>query len=388
MSLHDHVPTPVPADQLWYRHPAADFLDALPLGNGRLGAMTHGGIATERIDLNADTLWSGGPGPRDRAGAAEHLSAVRAAVLRDRDHARADALAAAHLQGPDTEAYQPLATLLLAFPPTEADQVAYYRRELDLDQALHTVSYTADGVAYRRESFVSAPAGVLAIRLTTDAPGSLSFRAGFTTPHPDAQLSVEPDGVLAVRGRAPSHLTRRQVHPADYRADRGTGFAAALRVHTVGGQVGADGDGLAVTGADEAVVLVAVGTGYRGWREQPDGPQAALAEARRWLAGAGGQDYEKLRAEHLADHRRLFGAAALRLHGPAAAADRPTGERLAAANAGAPDPGLAALLFAYGRYLLIASSRPGTQPANLQGIWNTEVAPPWIPTGRPTSTSR
>jgi len=377
VSLNHHATVPVPAGRLWYRDPADGFLDALPLGNGRLGAMTHGGVRTERIDLNADTLWSGGPGPRDRAGAAEYLPAVRAAVLRDRDPARADAIAAAHLQGPDTEAYQPLATLLLAFPTTEADHVVDYRRELDLDQGLHTVSYRVGGVAYRRESFVSAPAGVLAVRLTTDTPGSLSFRAGFGTPHRDAQRSVAPDGVLSVRGRAPAHLTGGQEDPADYRPDRGTGFAAALRVHTVGGHVTADGDEVAVTGADEAVLLVAVGTGYLGWREQPDGPYAALAEARRWLDGAGRQDYERLRAEHVADHRRLFGAAALRLHGPAAAADRPTGERLAAANAGAPDPGLVALLFAYGRYLLIASSRPGTQPANLQGIWNTEVAPPW-----------
>lgn len=366
------------ADLLWYRRPADDFLAALPLGNGRLGAMTYGGVHTERIELNADTLWSGGPGPRDRAGAAGHLPALRAAVLRDGDYARADATAAAHLQGPDTEAYQPLAALLLTSPPGSASEVADYRRELDLDQGVHTVSFTAAGVRYRRESFVSAPAGVLALRLTADTPGALSFRVSLSTPHPEARSTVEPDGGgLAIQGRAPVHLPSGPEESATYRADEGTGFASALRVRTVNGQVTAGADTIDVTDADEAVLLVSVGTGYRGWRQRPDGAEAALTEARRWLDDAEGQDFEKLRAAHLADHQRLFRTAALRLHGPAAASELPTDERLAAANAGAEDPGLAALLFAYGRYLLLASSRPGTQPANLQGIWNNDVTPPW-----------
>ena len=360
-------------DRLWYRRPADAFLEALPLGNGRLGALVHGGVHSERIELNADTLWSGGPGPRDRAGAADHLPALREAVLRDRDYARADAIAAAHHQGPDTEAYQPLAALLLTFPGP--GDVSDYRRVLDLDLAVHTVSFTAGGARYRRESFVSAPAGVLAVRLTADTPGALSFRAGFTTPHPGAQVTTGPDGAgLAIHGRVPVHVAWGEV---TYQAEAGTGFAAELRVRAVNGRVTADADGIEVTGADEAVILAAVGTGYRGWQTQPEGPEAALAEARRWLDEAEGQEFDKLRAAHLADHRRLFGAAGLRLHGPAEADELPTDERIAAANDGADDPGLAALLFAYGRYLLIASSRPGTQPAHLQGIWNNEVTPPW-----------
>ncbi|MFI8455427.1 glycosyl hydrolase family 95 catalytic domain-containing protein [Kitasatospora sp. NPDC085464] len=365
-------------DPLWYRRAADDFLAALPLGNGRLGAMTYGGVHTERIELNADTLWSGGPGPRDRAGAADHLPALRAAVLRDRDHAGAHALATAHFLGPDAEAYQPLATLLLAFPSCGEHDAVDYRRELDLDEAVHTVSFTAGGVRYRRESFVSAPAGVLAVRLTAEAPGALAFRASLTTPHPAADPVADPGtGELSVHGRAPASASPRHGEDPVHRDDEGTGFAAAARVRTVNGSTRAVDGGIEVTGADEAVLLVAVGTGYRHWRQRPEGPGAALAEARRWLDGTGGQDYDELRAAHVADHRRLFGAAALRLHGPAEAAHRPTDERLAAANAGAEDPGLTAQLFAYGRYLLIASSRSGTQPANLQGIWNNDVKPPW-----------
>lgn len=363
-------------DQLWYRTPADGFLHALPLGNGRLGALMYAGVHTERIELNADTLWSGGPGPRDRAGAAKHLPALRAAVLGERDHARADAIAADHLQGPDTEAYQPLATLLLTFPQQTADEAADYRRVLDLDQAVHTVSFTAGGVRYRREGFVSAPAGVLAVRLSADTPGALSFRASFTTPHHGATLADDANG-LAIHGRAPVRLPSGHETSATYRADGGTGFAAALRVRTVSGQVTVGEHAIEVTAADEAVLLVAVGTGFRGWQRQPEGADAALAGARRWLDEADGQDFHQLREAHTADHQRLFGASGLRLHGPAHSEDRPTDERLAAANAGTADPALAALLFAYGRYLLIASSRPGSQPANLQGIWNNEVTPPW-----------
>ncbi|MFD7906517.1 glycoside hydrolase N-terminal domain-containing protein [Kitasatospora sp. NPDC059747] len=369
-------------DPLWYRRPADGLLEALPLGNGRLGAMTYGGVRTERIELNADTLWSGGPGPRDRAGAADHLPALREAV-RDRDHAGAHAIATAHFQGPDTEAYQPLGTLLLTFPSLGEDgeygedDAADYRRALDLDEAVHTVSFTAGGVRYRRESFVSAPAGVLAVRLSADAPGALTFRTSLTTPHPATATSADA-AALSVHGRAPasvaSWLGRTDTV---YRDDEGSGFAAEIRVRTVNGSTRAADGGIEVTGADEAVLLISVGTGYHDWRQRPDGPEAALAEARKWLDDAGGQDFHTLRAAHVADHRRLFAAASLRLPGAGPAAELPTDERLAAANAGTADPGLAAQLFAYGRYLLIASSRPGTQPANLQGIWNTFVTPPW-----------
>ncbi|MEU4114189.1 glycoside hydrolase family 95 protein [Kitasatospora sp. NPDC028055] len=375
--MHPHR---TPTDPLWYRRPAEGFLEALPLGNGRLGAMTYGGVHTERIELNADTLWSGGPGPRDRAGAAAHLPALREAVLRERDHAAAHAIAAAHFGGPRTEAYQPLATLRLTFPSHGEGEAADYRRALDLDRAVHTVSYTAGGVRHRRESFVSAPAGVLVLRLGADTPGALSFRADLATPHPAAAPSAEPrTATVSVHGRAPVSVVSWAGGETAYREDEGTGFAAVVQVRTVGGSRTATDGGIEVTGADEAVLLVAVGTGYRGWQRRPDGPGTALAEARRRLDEAGGQGYDQLRDAHTADHGRLFGAAGLRLHdsASAAAAELPTDERLATADKDHPDAGLAALLFAYGRYLLIASSRPGTQPANLQGIWNNDITPPW-----------
>lgn len=372
----DHRP---PADRLWYRTPATRFLEALPLGNGRLGALLYGagerGRTGETVHLNADTLWSGGPGSRDRAGAADHLPALRTAVLADRDHAAAEALAE-RMQGPYSQAYQPLATLHLTCG--DDSRVEDYVRALDLDTAVHRVSYRTGGTEIVRESFVSAPAGLLVTRVTAGERGRVDLTARLTTPHPDARHSGDEAGAL-VSGRAPAHLSFGADDPALYAADEGTGFAARLRVIATGGRVTRTDGTVSVDGADEVLLLLAAETGYRGHTTPPAGPdEGPVDEVRRRLDAAAGLPYEKLLAAHVADHRRLYRRAALRLTGEdRSAPELPTDERLAAARAGEDAPGLAALLFAYGRYLLIASSRPGTQPANLQGIWNTEVAPPW-----------
>ncbi|MGW0767169.1 glycoside hydrolase family 95 protein [Streptomyces sp. NPDC002676] len=372
----DRVPAP---DRLWYRRPAASFLEALPLGNGRVGAMLYGagdqGRAGETVHLNADTLWSGGPGPRDRAGAADHLEPLRAAVLADRDYAAAEALAE-RMQGPYTEAYQPLATLRLTFGGPQ--QAVDYVRSLDLDTAVHRVSYRAGEAEYLRESFLSAPAGVLVTRITATPGGRIDLAARLGTPHPNARHTGGP-GLSVVSGRAPSHIAFGADDLVHYSDGEGMGFAAGLLVVATGGRVERADDTVTVDGADEVLLLVAAETGYRGHTEPPVGPDdGPVAAVRRLLDAAAGRPYERLLAEHVADHQRLYRRAALRLgdDGPAGR-DLPTDERLASVRAGQDDPGLAALLFAYGRYLLIASSRPGTQPANLQGIWNTEVAPPW-----------
>ncbi|MFG3022464.1 glycoside hydrolase N-terminal domain-containing protein [Streptomyces sp. NPDC048254] len=358
---------------LWYRQPAENFLAALPLGNGSLGAMVPGRVVRERIDLNADTLWSGGPGDHNDYGAAEHLPALREAVLRDRDHVRAEELAT-RMQGPFTQAYQPLGALL--FDLDHGDEVTGYRRELDLAESIGKVAYTVDGVRHTRELFVSAVAGVLAVRLSCDRPAALSFTARLHSAHPGSA----PGSVIT--GRAPAHVQFEATGPAavTYSPDAGTGFAAALQVQTDrDGTVERASDGsLRVTGATTATLLVAATTGYQGWNRAPLGPESGLgSEVVRQLETACALPYERLRAEHTADHRALQGRTDLHLDHDPARDDLPTDERLAAVRAGTDDPGLTALHFAYGRYLLIASSRPGSQPANLQGIWNTTVQPPW-----------
>ncbi|WP_086829303.1 glycoside hydrolase N-terminal domain-containing protein [Streptomyces sp. NRRL B-24572] len=377
--LLDRAPGP---DLLWYRRPATSFLEALPLGNGRLGALMYGGGAgaeagargtAETIDLNADTLWSGGPGNRDRVGAADHLPALRAAVLADGDLARAETLATL-MQGPFTEAYQPLGTLRLAFGDGRTDD---YVRSLDLDAAVHRVTYRTEGDDILRESFVSAPAGVLVTRVTSASPGRISLTAHLGSPHPGTRVDTEAER-LVLSGRAPAHMEFDAAEPAHYHPDAGMGFAAGLRVLATGGLLeGAEG-AVTVTGADELVLLVAVATGYRGHTRTPAGPEdGPVDEVARLLDAAAERPYEQLLSEHLADHRRLFRGTALRLGDGSRSEALPTDQRIAAVREGREDPALAGLLFAYGRYLLIASSRPGTQPANLQGIWNNQVAPPW-----------
>ena len=373
--------------RLWYRAPADTPLAALSLGNGRLGATVYGGVSDETVELNADTLWSGGPGPRDRRGAADHLPALRDAVLRDGDYAEADRLAR-EMFAPFTEAYQPLATLHLDFagrdgngldaadPDVAVPDVPVptdYRRALDLDTALHTVEFTADGVRFTRETFVSAPAGVLVLRLTADTPAALSGAVRLTTPHPGAVVAPTGDGLL-ISGRAAADVFEGVVH----RPDAGTGFAAGVQVRATGGAVTPGPDAIRISGADEVLLLVAVATGFRDWRTDPLGPDQPRAEVTARLAAVRERDHAELRADHVADHQRLFRATELRLDGtPDEVRALPTDQRLAAVRDGGTDPDLAALLFGYGRYLLIASSRPGTQPANLQGIWNRELTPPW-----------
>ncbi|WP_377268676.1 glycoside hydrolase N-terminal domain-containing protein [Peterkaempfera sp. SMS 1(5)a] len=364
--------------RLWYRQPARTFNEALPLGNGRLGAMLHGGRPDtgrpgERIDLNADTLWSGMPGPRNRAGGAAHLPEVRTAVLEERDYARADELSVRHLQGPFGEAYQPAATLHLEC----GGEAGAYERSLDLDTAVHRVAYTTGGGRLLHETFVSAPAGVLVSHVTSTAPEGVSFTAWLTTPHPGENHSAE-GSVLTVSGRAPAHFAFGEDPLLHYRPDAGTGFAAGLRITASGGVVERTPTSVTVRGAREVTLLVAVETGYRGHHEPPVGPdEGPLDEVVRVLDTAAAEPYERLRAAHVAEHRRYFRTASLRLGGDGEQVDVPTDARLDALRAGAQDPGLSALQFAYGRYLLIAASRPGTQPANLQGIWNAETTPAW-----------
>lgn len=351
---------------LWYRAPAADFLAALPLGNGSTGAMLYGQPDVETIELNHDTLWAGGPGDRNDYTAADRLPALRRAVLDDRDHPRAERIAET-MQGPDTQPYQPLGTLSVSCPTT--DEPSDYRRRLDLATAVHTSTFSSDGVRLTRSSFVSAPAGVLVHGITADRAGAVNLSVRLHTPHP-----ARRQGELLL-GRAPVDTTGADgIHYAD---DAGMGFGIGLRVLAEGGTVRRHPDGtVTVTGADAVTLLVATATGFQDWRTAPTGPDAALGDRiTATLAAAEATGPGELRSAHLADHARLFDRAGLNLS--SAPSPLPTDERLHALRAGADDPGLVALYFSYGRYLTIAGSRPGSQPMNLQGIWNRELRPPW-----------
>ncbi len=356
---------------LWYNAPSRRWTDALPLGNGRLGAMVFGGVSSERLQLNEDTLWSGFPGIWNNPGAQQHLAEVRRLVLEAGDHPAADRLCAA-MQGPYNQSYQPLADLRLEFSGLAAP--AGYRRDLDLDTAIASVSFSA----HRRESFVSAPDQVIVTRITAPA-ATLDFTIAIDSPVRSAS-TVEGRDTLVLRGKAPSHVDPnyfRTPNPVRYDDAEGKGmrFEARLKVLLEGGAVNPDGNRLRVQAASSAIILIAAATGFRGFDRVPDlSVEAVSAAAAKHLDAAARQSYAALKARHIASHQRLFRRVVLDLGKPLSSL--PTGERLKAFK-DQPDPSLLALYFQYGRYLLIASSRPGSQPANLQGIWNESVRPPW-----------
>ena len=345
---------PPPALRLWYRRPAPQWDHALPLGNGRLGAMVFGGVRGERLQLNEDSLWLGGPRETDNPEALAHLPEVRRLLFAGRPR-EAEALAEKKLMGRPNrlESYQTLGDLRLSFDHDDEGEAEDYVLALDLDAATATVSYRLAGVRYTREAFVSAPDQVLVVRLAADRAGAISTSAVLDRPQ-DA-VTVTSEGRLDMAGRLGS---------------RGLAFQASVRVLPEGGGADVFPERVSVEAADAVTLVLAAATSYHG------GDPRALVE--RQLAAAVTKGYERLRADHVADHRRLFRRVDLRLGGeePALAAS-PTDQRLERVKRGERDRGLDALYFQYGRYLLIASSRPGDLPANLQGLWNDSLHAPW-----------
>ncbi len=364
--------------KLWYREPAAIWTDALPVGNGRLGAMVFGGVPADRLPLNEDTLWSGSPTPWDNPEAKQYLPIVRRLVMDEAKYNEADAVCR-KMQGPFNQSYQPAANLTLTFQ--NADSFTDCSRDLDLDTAIAHVAYKASGHFFTREVFSSAPDQVIAIRLTSSQPSTLNLTADLDSPLYFTTETLAA-GTLRLSGKAPSHVDPNYFRSADpIRYDRAEGkgmrFECWLRVIPEGGTVRPDGGAMRVESAHAATLLIAIGTGFRGFDAMPDLPAEVMAAAcRKRLEAAAAKTYAKLRADHIADHRRLFRRVSLHLGGSTGSA-LSTRERLKAFQSKPHDPGLLALYFQYGRYLLIASSRPGTQPANLQGIWNDQVRPPW-----------
>ena len=369
--------------ELWYERPARNWVEALPLGNGRLGVMVHGRTDTEVLSLNEDTLWSGFPRDLNPKGKQETFREFRRLSLEGRNR-EAQALYEAEITSGWGESYLPLGDLTLSFP--HAGAISDYRRNLDLSTATSTVCYRADGVGYLREIFVSAPDGVLVVRLSADAPGRLSFALGMES-QLRSTVSVEATAsgtFLRLQGEAPSHVEPNYSADLDepvvysaLEAERGMEFVGLAKVVLKGGRVTSADGRLQVEGADTVLLLFDAHTGFDGFAALPRLPAATLeADCRRALAAAEAKGFDVLRADHVADYRALFDRVRLDL-GTSDAEGLPTDRRLARNVESSDDPGLKALLFQYGRYLLIASSREGTQPANLQGIWNRELRAPW-----------
>jgi len=374
--INSSIPATFAPNTLWYDRPANTWTEALPLGNGRIGTMVFGGVLRERLQFNEESLWSGYPRDHSNPSALDYLPQVRQAVFAG-DFALADRLAR-KMQGPYTQSYLPFGDVLLEFEHTSDPQ--HYRRWLDLDTATHTVAYRLGDVEFTRQAFLSFPANLLVLRLACSHPGGLTFRARLES---QLQSSIQTqDGTLGAHlllaGQAPQQNDPNYLHsekPIEY-GSQGMFFAARLAVCIQGGSLEVAGDTLQITAADQAWLFLSAATSFNGPDCSPAtagrDPQALTAQA---LAAAWDRTFDDLWQEHLAEYQALFRRVTFKL-GAAVPPNLPTDQRLAACQSW-PDESLVELLFQYGRYLLIASSRPHTLPANLQGIWNDQLQPPW-----------
>ena len=343
---------------LWYAQPAVKWTEALPIGNGRMGAMVFGGVFDERIQFNEDTLWTGQPHDYANADARQKLPEIRQ-LLEEGKNKEAGQLAKTNFLGSPSrqKAYQPFGDLHLHF--AGQGEVANYRRELDLNSAIARVSYSVGDVNFKREAFASYPDNVIVLRITADKPGQINFSLRMDSPHTNSQTRVLSSRELLLMGNMQTG---------------GLNFASRVAVLPDGGQVLSQDNELMVTNANSATLLLVAATSFKNFEDISADPEKRCDAAVKLIAKHG---YEDLLARHLDDYQNLFQRVKLNLG--ADNSGLPTDERLKRVKVSGltNDPSLAALYFEYGRYLLVSSSRVGGQPANLQGVWNDLLDPPW-----------
>lgn len=360
--------------KLWYTAPATEWTDALPIGNGRLGAMVYGGVDKEHLQLNEETLWSGGPHSYDNPEAYQHLSQVRE-FLKQEKYIEAEAAAEKMLGVPKYQmAYQPLGDLFLTFP--EGQKSSNYRRELDLQNAISKVTYTVDDARFVRKIFASQPDQTIVVQLESDKSEQINFDLSLTSPHPSETKSLDGNillmtGQVAPRKGGEGSGARRLIGPWE---KEGTKFAAQAKVSADGGEVVAAGNKVSVKNADAVTIVYVAATSFENYNDASGDP---LAKVNDYLARVEKKTFQQLYERHTKDYSKLFDRVSIDLGSNESNDTIPTDERLRSVKEGGSDPLLAEQLFQYGRYLMIAGSRPGTQPLNLQGIWNSEINPPW-----------
>lgn len=347
--------------KLWYNAPATVWEEALPIGNGRIGAMVYGNPLQEVYQLNEESIWSGYPQDWNNPKAANALPQVREAVDRG-DYAKASELWKANAQGPYTARYLPMANLMLD-QLTRGEARNLYR-ELNISNALSTVTYEADGVKYRRTSFISYPDQVMVIKIAADRPQAVSLHIRLNSL---LRYTVQTKGekTLILNGKAPAYVANRDYDPHQvvYDDKRGTQFKVQVELLPDGGHCEANDSALTVRNANEVVLLLSAVTDFGN-------KKMTLKKCKR--------PYQELLQRHTDDHQQLFNRLQLSLGTENLQKEAlPTNERLKSFEQDPTDNGLTELYYQYGRYLLIASSRPDGLPANLQGIWNRHVQPPW-----------
>lgn len=372
---------------LWYKKPATQWVEALPVGNGHIGAMVFGGVEEELLQLNESTLYSGGPVKKNiNPEAFGYLAQVRDALLKEEDYSKANELTK-HLQGLYTESYLPLGDISIRQDFGGATPSGYYRG-LDIQQAIATTRFSVNGIAYTREIFTSAPGNIMVVKITSDAKAALTFTVSAKS---QLRYSLAANGAteLIVNGKAPAHVDPSYYNPAgkehvvyeDVSGCNGMRFQYRIKAVAKDGTVTTDTSGIHVKKATEVILYIAAATSFNGFDKCPDAQgkdEKALAAAS--VANAVAKPYATLLKAHIADYQHYFNRVSFNIK-DTAANSRDTSmsslDRLRAYTDGAYDPFMETLYFQFGRYLLISASRPGGPPANLQGIWNKELRAPW-----------
>ncbi|MFY7900793.1 MAG: glycosyl hydrolase family 95 catalytic domain-containing protein [Chitinophagaceae bacterium] len=362
--------------RLWYKQPAVVWEEALPLGNAKTGAMVFGGVKTERIQLNDNTLWSGYPSSGNNVNAPKVLPEVRKAIF-EGDYSKASELWK-QMQGPYSARYLPMGDVHIQHHFTDST-TSTYERSLDLNNAIATVQYTINNIQYKRETFTSYPNKVMVIKLTASKKASLSFDVSLSS---KLHFQVQSNGnkKIILQGKAPIFVAHRTYqHPQisyDSANGEGTYFQIHVQVKHIGGEVISNNGKLTVKNADAVVLYITEATSFNGFDKSPglQGKNPSI-EANENMHKAFAKSYNELKLLHIKDHQSLFNRVDFALKNETNLDHEPTDKRLI--NYQGNDLGLQVLLYQYGRYLMIASSRKGSRPANLQGIWNDHVQPPW-----------
>ena len=341
---------------LWYDSPAKIWLEALPLGNSHMGAMVYGGTAVEELQLNEESFWSGGPHHNNSPRSLQRLPEVRQLIFAGREKEAEDIINKDFITGPHGMRFLTLGSLRLRFADQQAP-VKDYRRELNLEKALSTVTYEQQGIRYERKTFASMADGIVVMQLTASTPGAISF-------------SLRHDCPLPSRAEASGNMLTAHVDPVDHEGIKGSVYAECLTKVLADGEVQASGDSLLVKKATMVTLLVSAATNFVNYHDVS--AQAAARNA-DYLRKVENLSFEQLLARHEALYQPQYNKVKLSLPGTSTL---PTDRRLAAFK-DSQDMGMVALMFNYGRYLLISSSQKGGQAANLQGVWNDKVNAPW-----------
>jgi alpha-L-fucosidase 2 len=367
---------------LQYDKPADKWTEALPVGNGRLGAMVFGRVNEELIQLNEATLWSGGPVAKNVNPKAYEFLAPAREALKAGDYVKASEIVK-NMQGYFTESYLPLGDLQVS--QTLTGSVSDYARDLNIRDGLTTTRFSVNGINYKREVFASAPGQTIVVRISADKANQISLTASTKSPLRYASSTTTEN--LLLKGRAPSHVDpsyfgakREPIVYDEKDACKGMRFELAVKPIVKDGQLSIANNKITISNASEVILLLSAATSFNGFDKCPNSQGKDEHQlVKNYLETSSGKTYAQLFDEHLEDFRQFFDRVSLQINAdsPSAKSNLPTDVRLAEYTAGKPDHELEALYFQFGRYLLISSSRTPNAPANLQGIWNKEVRPPW-----------